>query len=539
MENKCKGLEKDVCEETENCMYVKGFLKNYCRSTSYVPNFLLTNKNHKKNTPIQTSKNIKRSPNSSSNKTLKNIKITANSNITSNNIKITENAEKKIHNFFKKNSITNFKKNIHINYLKTVCSDSNVCIAFGIESEKIIKFFDNFSNFNLLSMPLKSIEENSQNGFVKELTYEKDGYTANTILKSSVKTTADNLLYEGLVGFVLNKIGKQFPCFIETYGIYKYLCFKLLNKMSNKKITITKEDISDNLKEFINANTRVSNDDIIYACHDTSITLAVMIQYLKDAKTMDHEYNIETFRQNHLIETLFQIYMPLAHLIDKFTHYDLHPGNVLIYEPVNNGFIEYVYHLKNNEIVTFKSPYIAKIIDYGRCFFWKNINYSSQIIANAVKKICSIEKDNEGFYKRNGFYQLFNESSAESNYISSSLYNQSHDLTLLYMLKKKKKLLVNNDILQMYNKLKYETEYGTPSNDSGYPKSLNNCHDAYLFLKDAINKKNKNNKNNKNNPYNGLINIGTLHIYTDGKPMEFIKSMEFIEYMKSIKEMRV
>ena len=45
--------------------------------------------------------------------------------------------------------------------------------------------------------------------------------------------------------------------------------------------------------------------------------------------------------------------MPLATLSDVFTHYDLHLDNILLYEPIKNGYITYNYHLNSGKIIKF------------------------------------------------------------------------------------------------------------------------------------------------------------------------------------------
>ena len=424
-----------------------------------------------------------------------------------------------------------------VNYLKTVCSDSQICIAFGTESEKIIKFFDNFSNFSLLSEPLKKIGKVSANGFVKELTYKKEEYVANAILKSSSKPNADNLLYEGLVGFFLNKIGKQFPCFLETYGVYKYIDDAFYKKMRDNK-TVDQSEVIGKLKQIVglnNVSEILNNNDLIkYACDKTSVYLSVMIQFLKGVKTLNDMYENDTFRENHLIEILFQVYMPLAYLTKKFTHYDLHYENVLIYKPVDNGYIEYYYHLEDG-IVKFNSPYIAKIIDYGRSFFEDNENNSSMQIKQTIEKICQ-ENNRHGFgyllkpvnnnNNNNNIYNIF--FNRKNNYILPSVYNQSHDLRLLYMLKEKylnkADMITEDAVLEMYDRIKYDGNFGTQSRDSGYPKSLNNCKDAFKFLRDAMMKQTFIDKNKSD--VKESKKIGELHIYADGTAMKFIKAKD-------------
>ena len=84
-------------------------------------------------------------------------------------------------------------------YLKNICSEAGLCIAFGIESIKIKEFFSNF-HFDLVDQ-VKRIGTPSMNGFVTELRYEKSGYNAYAVLKSNASYDADNIMYAGFKRF--------------------------------------------------------------------------------------------------------------------------------------------------------------------------------------------------------------------------------------------------------------------------------------------------------------------------------------------------
>jgi hypothetical protein len=71
-------------------------------------------------------------------------------------------------------------------FLKSICSDAGVCIAFGKENKKIKEHFAGFIDVKYIKSPIKRIGNPSQNGFINEITYERNGYVANSILKSSI-----------------------------------------------------------------------------------------------------------------------------------------------------------------------------------------------------------------------------------------------------------------------------------------------------------------------------------------------------------------
>ena len=156
------------------------------------------------------------------------------------------------------------------------------------------------------------------------------------------------------------------------------------------------------------------------------------------------------------------MYAPLAVLSDEFTHYDLHTGNVLIYKVAPNKYTKMIYHYPDNTKVEFNTDGIAKIIDYGRCYFKYNDTINS-------KKFIDILEYNMNLYMRKNptkrkiysddcGYTSFSERFKKSFYIDSRNRNKSHDLRLVKNV---------NDIYQHYTKQKmfnieYKKEYGTP-----------------------------------------------------------------------------
>jgi hypothetical protein len=95
-----------------------------------------------------------------------------------------KNARTTVKNFMDKLGIKKLGIQIRGRFLKSICSDSGVCIAFGKERKKIFDFFNGFSKFDYLKKT-RAIGAKSSNGFVKELEYEREGYKAYAILKSS------------------------------------------------------------------------------------------------------------------------------------------------------------------------------------------------------------------------------------------------------------------------------------------------------------------------------------------------------------------
>jgi len=291
-----------------------------------------------------------------------------------------------------------------------------------------------------------------------------------------------------------------------------------------------------------------------FACKHSRY-MAVLIQHLTDAKTINDLLDDDRFIRDDLLNVLYQVYMPLALLADKFTHFDLHYNNVLLYEPVKGKYIHYHYHMTDYVdggepiITSFKCKYIAKIIDYGRCFFndMENPTFTgsskgiyTEVCAAPDCIKCGIE---------NGFGRLHTKTKpmiANDYFIYSQKANHSHDLRLLYMticeLKRRMKTAVANPaFVRVLEKTTYGAGiqlskiqkeqlkahpnqwiyYGTKENvASGLPNKVNNVTDAYSELERLI----SNSWAQASNDiyYAPLTKLGDLHIYHDGRAMRYV-----------------
>ena len=378
-------------------------------------------------------------------------------------------------------------------FLNSICSDSGVCIALGTESEKIKSFFNGFTAFDYTD-GTKRLGAPSNNGFVREIKYQKYNYIAHSILKSSATESSDNLMYEYNVGLFLNKKAKQFPCFVETYGLFHYK-------------TEAEWDVAKNTNQLSMSRLKGGLDpvknssDYNYACYQSKY-LAVLIQHLKDADTL---YNTIITNDYDHASVLLQVYMVLSHLDDEFTHYDLHANNVLCYQPVREKYIEYHYHFEN-EVVSFPSKYMAKIIDYGRCFFHDSDQNNSKAIH---KKIC--RRPNCG--EEVGFMWLNEKKpNASGHWICPQMRNKSHDLKLINGLSG-----LGNVLKALRTKTVYSDPYGTKEKaTTGLPNHIHNVTDMKIALIECI----------ANLRYTFLLSIdkklGDLHVYMDGSPMRFV-----------------
>lgn len=418
-------------------------------------------------------------------------------------------------------------------YLNGVCSDSGVCIAFGTHTDTIKKHFNHFINFDYVKS-LRKIGGVSANGFVKELEYENAGYKSHAILKSSSKETADNLYYEYLVGLFINEQIKYSPIFVETYGALTYAGNEDYNKM--KSLIATKDALSG-LTPLLPTDNIYTNKATLNESCRTSTRFAILIQHIKDAESLSKKCASSTFVKVDLAFVLFQIYHTLYLLNDTFTHNDLHTENVLIYEPVKDGYIQYHYHTKTGTTYAFKSAYIPKIIDYGRCFYNFNRPVNSNDIHNSsrtiYKEVCKLPGCKPGCGKDKG-YQWMKPSKTG---ISAHDPNISMDLRLLRMVFQANvdfggstytKMFENimrhgGPLVYLLSKLNYKKVYFTPNNTvmgSALPTPrINNILDAHIMLTELIQRPDMIAQNE--NRYSSHKKIGDMHVYED-RPLEFI-----------------
>ena len=527
----CRQVTKDKCNPPR-CSYVNGETRKYCRlSNKYVMS-------RSKDGNCITKKRT--STSDLAKKRIGKFMISAHNKIKIEKQRISQLT--KIRTSLYKHKITKFMHNTtqkrRAQFLKAVCADSGICIAFGQEEQKIKDFFNGFTKFDYVNEPIQRRGVPSKNGFIHEIAYQKGGYNAYAILKSSSKHSADNLFYEYTVGQYLNSLHKKVPCFVETYGLFGYV------DVPSWKYAKDHAEIQPG--KFIQLLTELRNDktSLRLSCNE-SIRISVMTQHIKNAETLrnllDHQVLYERtggtqLKQEasnvirlHLPAILFQIYFALSLFMDKFTHYDLHADNVLLYVPKLNEYIHYHYHNPDGSITEFKSKYLVKIIDYGRSYFNdmpNNLDSSKVQQVICTEHVCnSVVTGPCG--SDIGYSWLFPEQPSSANlFITSSRENYSHDLRLMNILKLSydgilKRL--NPGLLAILNKVVFTDTFGTEEKKvSGLPNNIHNVKDAYKEIRDFM-----------NNPimiqFNSLFydfdpkwrKLGDLHIYSNGANMRF------------------
>lgn len=401
-----------------------------------------------------------------------------------------------------------------LNFLKTTKW------TFGEKLEKIKKFFENF-DLLYATDTVKRIGGESKNGFVKEITFTKNGYSASAVLKSSFTATADtvpdNLMYEYRVGLFLNKMSLLYPCFLETYNLYSY---ESQDYQTTVESVFQKNNTIDS--EVLKGYLRPQNYNLKFACTNPTQT-CILIQHLKNAVSA---YDFVASGNVNLIydvlTMLYQIYFVLNAMKDIFTHYDLHTGNVLLYEPSPDKYVH--YHYKHGDSIrSFKSIYVVKIIDYGRCYF-KDTNESSYDIRKAL---CAETACEPNCGENVGFDWLKNNNDYNTPYfINSSILNNSHDLKfvrfLLWQMAENPKIdkYAMEVLSSTFSKIIYDQAHGTRSLDVCDTKI---CNVTTMFneLERIIGHVDLDKEFDKY--YKNRTKLGDMYVYDDKRPLEFIE----------------
>lgn len=402
--------------------------------------------------------------------------------------------------------------------LHAICDDSDLCMAIGKSYDKILNFFNNFHSFEYVSDNIQRIGNDSANGVIYQIKYEHEHYSAYSVLKLSIDDESDNLMYEYLVGSFLNRIMHKTTCFIGTFGIFNFKNHHALNQViyGNKYYSnINKQFLLDNLS-YLDPEPTINT--IHTSCHEPSMR-CILIENIPSAKTLHDMKNMNEFILNDFIFVYYQIYAGLVMLNGNFVHNDMHNDNVLVYQPAKDKYFIYEYHFQGKK-TTFYSPYIAKIIDYGRSYFYENEQNNSSLV---LKKICRAKECSPECGIDYGYNQI-------NKYINpKSARNISADLRLISysgsMKKKRNSYHFMNFVERISKKVVYKSKYSTSINKiRGYPVSINNIYDAYDAIYDFMKNPQIMDENRRKYVDSGLYTCsGKLVIYDDGRSMEYIE----------------
>jgi hypothetical protein len=387
---------------------------------------------------------------------------------------------------------------------------SDILIMHGLQLGELDEMFHSFLTFQDMDEDHTDMLSKGGNGFVIRVGYRVNDYLGFMALKTSIRETTDNIMYEYTVGQHINTLSVIYPCFIRTLGILKYKNELSLHTVLNTDV-ITKKMLQ---------TMHPIKPSISTSCVSPT-TLCVMIDDVYKGEPMREHMSVD-FASTELLKMLFIVYHALSLNKNTFTHYDMHDENVMIYEPFPSSFffgggkvVQYHYHLPDDKVLIFSSQYIPKIIDYGRCYF-KNDTTTSEIYRTKVckTKTC-IRKETCGTDR--GYRNL--SAKSKTKVIRASINNKSQDIRLLHIVHRwMSKHMPDHALSKLTKKVvfgvgftKSRGRYATNENLTISSSKIYNVQGAY----DALYKLLISSNTKDSRPIGSII-----HVYSDGRPME-------------------
>jgi hypothetical protein len=157
----------------------------------------------------------------------------------------------------------------------------------------------------------------------------------------------------------------------------------------------------------------------------------------------------------------------------------------MIYQPVKDKYIKYVYKCKNNREVEFSSKYMAKIIDYGISFYNRDVKNNSKNTFEEIKKkpncsnIVEIPTIDDKIPTTKvtvtdiGFSSLVPSPIFVAHHVNSKISNMSSDLLLLKDIRDGKKeydTLFDPDIKNFLTRVHFSNEKVNEMDVMGTPE---------------------------------------------------------------------
>ena len=344
-------------------------------------------------------------------------------------------------------------------------------------------------------------------------------------MKCALSESADNLFYEFLVGkYFINKYTKKLPCFVETYDLYEFKD-KYSHEVAHKVPNLAAGELKIRR---IETNYEFYLDDLDGDLEQSCLInkrLCILIQHFNNVWPLyEWHHHYETFKSD-ICSSLYQVYYALTMLKDKFTHYDLHSSNILLYKPFGKQkYIRMRYHYVDGKpTVEFKTEYVVKIIDYGRSF----VNINGVTTNEIMDKVCKLKSceprcgDNVGYGIIQG--SKVKESNLSAIGLNPTKLNNSHDLRFV-----KETFSGNlwNSILppNMIHKISvtYEHKVATPhAIGNGSIGDIKSVVDMHQYLAEHVMDHPITKERNDKKYDSSWTEAATMDIYDDGRDYVF------------------
>ena len=210
--------------------------------------------------------------------------------------------------------------------------DTLLLSSTNVRKKKSLGLYDLNSSINAWIDNMKKLDVSSEEGFVYKTKVLGD---IDVIIKVPQRREGvESMLREYYIGLELNKLRYITPVFVYTLGAF------LCSAPTRAKKICERPRISE-----VNKSTYVIYENV-------------------EGRSVSDLLRNDLIDDNDFMEIFIQLLygLELAQRECKFTHFDLHPGNVMVKQ---GPFDSYSFVL-DNKIITVKNPkYIPVIIDFG------------------------------------------------------------------------------------------------------------------------------------------------------------------------------
>jgi len=346
------------------------------------------------------------------------------------------------------------------------------------QMQQFLQSYDFFLNPNKYGQNVVLIGTPSANGMVFRVKYDNQ----YLIMKVSQHLMSDSLLYEYLTGLCLNHYNYIFPIFSITVALLRLR--DNINININRNTNTTSIDFNTDVK-FIDSQYLKNNLNSVIsdACKNNTL-YSVISEYLpikKSLKDYIHICSTSGLDYYNLFSHLIFLYSCLVGMSDIFTHYDLHLDNVVLVDRHNEEYLDVIIHLANGEDCSIKMLYLPKIIDYGRVYVdCEKVNTRQSVYVNSEKvntrrlmrNVCEIPACGPDCGSDRGYIFMtqydktskqFARSDASKFFIDRTRTNVSHDLNILYIIKRIPNTPTPPEFKrQILDNIIYQQDSGTP-----------------------------------------------------------------------------
>ena len=397
--------------------------------------------------------------------------------------------------------------------LKSKCQNASICLSLNYNYDDIMELFFYFQTFQDLKemKHIGGLNQPSSNSTNLLLVYEtvirNTRYQNYGLMKIPLNRYSDNLGLEYLVGKLLvNTLCRHFPIFTETYSLYF-----LPEETEGGKLNLwemEKISFDEPIETFLRMITmKPENLRLVVQYYDKFQSLDYFMRY-----TWHHVRNVGY----ELPFLLYQVYVTLYKCMDVFTDYDLHLANVGLVSLPYGKYIQYHYHCPaTGRNVSFKSRYIVKIIDYGRCYFkgkYKDSVMSSRYLI--IEKFQNVIDVNQ--FAEYGIHA--SERDKNEFFIDVSQRNVSSGLLLAVRVREYSTLIqtICPSFVNLLNRIKFDGLYGTMEMvDNPNPNLIVNVKDAANAIEEYLLQNRDNIMDMNETSYGSFSQMGELIVYLE------------------------